>query len=55
MDFYSKTFQSKGKLILFSQGISPNSHICFKKYAPEDILLFTSTKPKPNFAKSETK
>ena len=31
MEFYQQSFQIKGKLIIFSQGISPNTHMIFKR------------------------
>jgi hypothetical protein len=44
MEFYD--FKPRGKLIVFSQGLSKNSYHCIRQYNYQNIILFTAVTEK---------
>ena len=43
IQFYENSRKYNGTLVIFSQGLSPNTHIVFEKFDYKSILLFTAT------------
>jgi len=43
IEFYESSKKYDGTLVIFSQGLSPNTHLIYKKFDYKSILLFTAT------------